>query len=358
MKYVISLLVIGIIAVGIFWTVAKSRQNTSPNDTLITTNNEASTRSDSVNPRTDFTFAVDADPHMDEQSDPAVMKQTISNIVNAKSAFLIDLGDFAMVDKLPDKSISNIRKRFELMKSYYSLLGPSIPLYMVIGNHDGETGWDPISTTVKKLRLEYFPTRFSDRNYFSFETNNVLFVMLDPFSYTMTKPTNDGWKWTLGKTQYDWLKETLVTSQAKYKFVFIHHLVGGAITDGAALARGGIEVASNYEWGGKNLDGSYGFDTKRPGWGKPIHQLLLDNHVNAVFKGHDHFYAKQELDGIIYQTLPQPSHPGDQVNNASNYSYTSGKIIGGSGYLKIVVSSSGVIVNFIGQKTSLFSYKL
>jgi hypothetical protein len=36
----------------------------------------------------------------------------------------------------------------------------------------------------------------------------------------------------------------------------------------------------------------------------PIHQLLLENHVTTVFHGHDHLFAKQELDGIIYQEVP------------------------------------------------------
>jgi len=27
---------------------------------------------------------------------------------------------------------------------------------------------------------------------------------------------------------------------------------------------------------------------------------------SAVFKGHDYFYARQELDGIVYQLVPKP----------------------------------------------------
>ena len=55
------------------------------------------------------------------------------------------------------------------------------------------------------------------------------------------------------------------------------------------------------------MDGSEGFAQMRPGWGKPIHHLLKDYGVSIVFKGHDHLYVKEELDGIIYQTLPQPT---------------------------------------------------
>ena len=66
-----------------------------------------------------------------------------------------------------------------------------------------------------------------------------------------------------------------------------------------------------------------------------------------MFKGHDHFFAKQELDGIIYQTLPQPSHPGEKIDTAQEYGYLSGEILGGSGYLQVKVTESGVVVDFV-----------
>jgi hypothetical protein len=85
----------------------------------------------------------------------------------------------------------------------------------------------------------------------------------------------------------------------------------------------------------------------RPGWGKPIHQLLKENGVSIVFKGHDHLYVKEEMDGIIYQTLPQPSHPGDATNSAIPYGYGAGKVIGGSGYLKVQTNSTEAKVDFV-----------
>ena len=73
-------------------------------------------------------------------------------------------------------------------------------------------------------------------------------------------------------------KRTLETSRAKFKFIFIHHLVGGA----DAQNRGVAEAAPFYEWGGKNADGSAGFKTHRSGWLTPIHQLLARNKVSAL----------------------------------------------------------------------------
>ena len=293
----------------------------------------------------DYIFAVQADPHMDENSSAEVYTQTLEQVVKASPVFLMDLGDIFMTDKLPDKSEANIRARYELMKGFYDKL-KGIPFYITLGNHDGELGYSKFNT--KSYRKEYFPQQTGELAYYSFTGPDSLHISLDIFTYTMESPKDDGWQWTLGKTQYDWLKKTLETSKAGHKFVYVHHLLYGN-----AQSRGGVEIAKYNEWGGLNRDGTPGFDAKRPGWGKPVHQLLVDNGVDIVFKGHDHLYVKQELDGIIYQTLPQPSHPGDKVNSAIEYGYVSGKVVGGSGFLKVTTNSSGIKVDFIKHDGSL-----
>ncbi|NDA80600.1 MAG: hypothetical protein EBX92_05655 [Actinobacteria bacterium] len=284
------------------------------------------------------TFAVQADPHMDQNSSAEVYLNTLKQVVAAAPAFLMDLGDIFMVDKLQDKSEANIRSRFELMKSYYAKL-ENVPLRITLGNHDGELGYSKFNT--KNYRREYFPEQTGELAYYSFEGPNQLHVVLDPFTYTMENPKDDGWQWTLGKAQYEWLKKTLKESEARHKFVYIHHLLVGN-----AQSRGGVEIAHLNEWGGKSVDGSYGFDQFRPGWGQPVHQILLENNVGFVFKGHDHLYVKQDLDGIVYQTLPQPSHPGDKLD-VMQYGYLSGKGVGGSGFLKVRTEGDTAFVDFI-----------
>ena len=289
-------------------------------------------------PQESNTFAIQADPHMDENSSAEVYLGTLKQIVASAPAFLLDLGDIFMVDKLQDKSESNIRSRFELMKGFYSNLG-SIPLKICLGNHDGELGYSKFNT--KNYRKEYFPVQTSELSYYSFTGPNQLHVVLDPFTFTTKTPTAEGWEWTLGKVQYDWLSKTLGESKALHKFIYIHHLLVGDQT-----SRGGVEVAMFNEWGGKNKDGSEGFASNRPGWGKPIHELLKDNKVGFVFKGHDHLYVKQEFEGIIYQTLPQPSHPGEKLD-VKQYGYLSGKGVGGSGFLKVTTQGSEAKVEFV-----------
>ena len=284
------------------------------------------------------TFAVQADPHMDQNSSAEVYLGTLKEVVKAAPAFLMDLGDIFMVDKLQEKSEKNIRERFELMKGYYGNLG-NVPLKITLGNHDGELGYSKFNT--KNYRKEYFPEQTGELAYYSFEGPGQLHIVLDPFTYTTENPKDDGWQWTLGRVQYDWLVKTLQASTAPHKFIYIHHLLVGN-----AQSRGGVEIAHLNEWGGKSNDGSYGFDQYRPGWGKPIHTLLVENKVGFVFKGHDHLYVKQELDGIIYQTVPQPSHPGDKLD-VKQYGYLSGKGVGGSGFLKVRTEGTVAYVDFV-----------
>jgi len=316
-----------------------------------------------------FTFAVQFDPHMDENTDPALLALTLRNELAAKPDFLIDLGDNFMSDKLRPMTKQGVLDRVLLLRSFYDLVCHSVPLFLVLGNHEGEWGrfldgtpenvaiWDTLA------RKEYFPNPepggFYDGDstdeplvglrqaYYSWTWGDALFVVLDPY-WNRPGPGEKGgdWNLTLGRAQYDWLKRTLEQSPAAYKFVFLHNLVGGLNMNGPM--RGGIEVAQYLEWGGQNLDGSWGFDEARPGWGVPIHQLLVANKVTAVFHGHDHLYARQELDGIVYLEGPQPGARNWNLGNrAKDYAYTHGAILGGSGFVQVKVAPEGVQFDYI-----------
>lgn len=317
-----------------------------------------------------FTFIVQADPHLDENSDTAVYRRCLKNQLEDGADFMIDLGDIIMTDKLngSDGKITRdtIAKRCQYMREYYTTACHSLPLFMALGNHEGEAGWqlknnaENIAVWGTLERKKYFtnpiPNGFYTgddtnhnyvglrENYYSWTWGNALFVVLDPYWYTMTKPgANTGWNWTLGRKQYDWLKNTLQQSNEEFKFIFCHQLVGGD-----PLGRGGIEFALWYEWGGYNKDGTYGFDSQRPGWGKPIKDLLAANKASIFFHGHDHFFGKQEKDCLIYQECPQPSHQNfTSANQADDYGYLSGLILPNSGHLRITVDEEETKVEYV-----------
>ena len=183
-------------------------------------------------------------------------------------------------------------------------------------------------------------------DYYAWTWGDALFVVLDPYWPTKGgRGRDDNWYWTLGDEQYRWLRKTLESSRARFKFLFIHHPTGSK----SQPIRGGIEAAKFNEWGGLNADGSDGFRQHRPNWDKPIHRVLVENKVAAVFHGHDHMYAKEELDGIIYQEVPQPGNPraGGRPRTADEYGYIHGGVVGGSGYVRVTVSGNQAKVEFM-----------
>ena len=147
----------------------------------------------------------------------------------------------------------------------------------------------------------------------------------------------DWWGLTLGDAQYHWFIQTLESSKAKYKFVFAHHVLGSG--------RGGVDVSDLYEWGGHNKRGDWEFAEKRPGWELPIHQLMVKHGVTHFFQGHDHLFARQERDGIVYQEVPMPADPFYQTRNENRYE--SGVKLPNSGYLRVMVSPEEVKVDYV-----------
>ncbi len=309
-----------------------------------------------------FKFAIEADPHLDTNSNPAAYTLTLQNIFNKTPDFMLDLGDIFMSEKLPVQSQTEITNRHILYRPYFNNVCHTVPLYLVIGNHEGELGWmlngtaNSLPVMASNTRKLYYPNPYPNSfytgdttnqpfiglrgNYYAFEWGNTLIVVLDPFWYTLVK---GNWGWTLGTTQYNWFKNTLATSQAKFKFVFCHNLVGGKTSD----ARGGAEYADFFEMGGENADSTFGFNTYRPNWNKTIHQIMLDNNTDIFFHGHDHFYGKQDKDGMVYQEVPQPSNRNITNTSATQYGYVNGVILPGRGYLLVSVTDSNAKVEYI-----------
>ncbi|MBL0927109.1 MAG: metallophosphoesterase [Phycisphaerales bacterium] len=331
-------------------------------------------------PGTSFVFTITADSHLDPNVTPAVYRRALLNALADRPDFHIDLGDTFMVDKRSD--FRDALPQYRAQRYYFGQLCHSAPLFLVLGNHDGEAGYamrgaGSIAEWSFNQRTAFFPppeitaadgrspfytgrTAMSDgraANYYAFTWGDAQFIVLDPFWSTTSRPrgggragpdadtagTDDNWARTLGKEQYDWLTRTLDSSSCRLRFVFIHHLVGGL----GRANRGGVESSTMFEWGGNNADGTPGFAARRPGWELPIHDLLARHRVSAVFHGHDHLYVRSARDAVVYQCVPQPGNVAGGTRSAAEYGYRSGTILGSPGHLRVRVGPDGATVDFV-----------
>jgi hypothetical protein len=278
------------------------------------------------------------------------------------------MGDDFSVDALNERTQQTVEGAYLKQVPYLGLVGHSSPLFLVNGNHeqaakvnlDGTA--NSLAVWAQTARNRNFAQPAPDgfysgdtetiehigllRDYYAWTWGDALFVVIDPYWHSTEAVDNradggekrrDMWGITLGEKQYRWLKKTLEESKSKFKFVFSHHVNG--------TGRGGVEQASLYEWGGLSRNGQREFSAKRPGWEMPIHQLMVKTGVTIFFQGHDHIFAKQELDGVIYQTTPVPADGTYALLNDD--AYESGNKLPGSGLVRVKVDSGKARVEYV-----------
>ncbi len=327
-------------------------------------------------PGSRYCFTIETDEHLyDKKGILSMYNVTLANQAKDKPDFMFSLGDI-FGDDHTATTISDYE--LDTLHRYYRpILGQichSIPFFIGLGNHEGEKKyWFTRPAPARNMgvpatiaRKKYYPNPFPNtfytgnttaegngmglpENYYAFTWGDALYVVLDVYrDNTITtdaeKPQN--WNWTLGLTQYLWLKNTLQNSHAKFKFVFCHHT--------RAELRGGALTAIQNEWGGYSsatglVGGNYQFDVERPaaqGWTKPIHQLFRDYGVNIFFQGHDHTFAHEVLDSITYQSLPMPSDSTYNIWQANASAYLT-DVYGGTGHVRVTVTPGYTKVDYV-----------
>lgn len=353
-----------------------------------------------------FVFTITADSHLGttKHCNPDLYQLTLNNVAKDEPDLHFALGDEFRASKVNNPNYHAIEQLYFNQREHLKTLFHSIPYFFILGNHEMEAkayydnNEESLAAWSLKARKKFItnphPNHFytgnksndvidgNRQNYYAFEWGDVLFVTLDVFWYSNIsaedeemrekqkdkmenlskeerikireerqankekggkgekggdKKRKDQWSFTLGEEQYQWLKQTLEKSKAKYKIVLGHHVMGSC--------RGGIEWASTFEWGGLNRKGINEFKQHRPNWEKPIHQLFIDNKVNAFIQGHDHLFARQELDGINYITCPMCGDPGYNTYNAE--AFTVGDKLSNTGHLKFSVTEKDIMMEYI-----------
>jgi hypothetical protein len=330
-------------------------------------------------PGSTFSFCVQGDSHPErpQMFDARLYARTLRHAASSEPDFYVCMGDDFSVERVRNVSATTLAEPYLLQRPFLGLVGQSAPLFLVNGNHEQASLFNFNQTDVRhdvavgaqNARNRFFPTPAPDRfytgnteplrsigslkDYCAWTWGDALFVILDNYWHSPAlvdngfqggagnrergHPDRDWWAITLGDAQYQWFNRTLEQSRAKYKFVFAHHVNGSG--------RGGIEASELFEWGGKNKRGTDEFRRYRPRWDMPIHQLMARQGVNVFFQGHDHLYARQERDGVVYQEVPMPADYADEVRNTD--AYGSAAKFANSGYLKVTVSPANVTVDYV-----------
>jgi hypothetical protein len=310
-----------------------------------------------------FTFAAVTDAHIEPPaqlppgteldgtswaSDEMTLAAVAKDVGKSHPDFVLSLGDQVDYHILgfnatpPDTSYPHLGM-LDYRRMFGDALG-SAAHFNVIGNWDGESGCNTAAEieVSRSQRLLYLPGPMpatypeggsAAGDYYAFTWGDALFVVLNVMSYTPSchlldyepgRPDD----WTLGTAQLGWLRTTLANATSKWRFLFIHHTVGGAAGDAtnSSYGRGGGQAAHVGEQ-----------DT--------IHKMMMQYGVQVFFYAHDHVFTDMVVDGIHY-TLPGSAGAPWKFTTAET-GYT--RYFPDSGHARVIVSPDSVAVDFVAQ---------
>lgn len=150
-------------------------------------------------------------------------------------------------------------------------LHANIPINGCIGNHEGGgTNY-----------LKYYPYPYFSPFYWSFDYGPVHVVVVDQYT-----------GYTEGTDQYNWCLDDLDTTDKQWKFIVFHEPAWSA-------------------------DGGHGCNTTAQGF---INSLVADGaQFDIVFSGHNHYYARCDVDGIQHITSGGGGAPLRDVGGTPSY---------------------------------------
>lgn len=320
-------------------------------------------------PGASFSFAVLTDSHIIPR-DPVPVGSEVGNDFNGfqestlltvasdvaagNPDFILNMGDtldfhmFGFNEPPPDSSWTRLA-----YLNFRRLLGDTlghVAHFPVIGNWDGESGCnsqDEIQRSMSQ-RLLYVPGPqpktypqggSPNEDYYAFTWGDALFVALNVMTYTPTCHLLDQDPgvpddWTLGAAQLAWLDRTLAGATSKWRFLFIHHAVGGAAGDynDSAYGRGGGQAA-------------------HVGEQATIHAMMLRYGVQIFFYGHDHVFTDSVVDGIHYSLPGSAGAPWKFDGSLTGYT----QYWPDSGYGRVEIGPTQARITFIAAGGQVLS---
>ncbi len=298
-----------------------------------------------------FSFAMISDSHITpNQPDRLKILSNISRSILARRPdFLLMLGDNIQTFTSHGGPMTEERSGpvlYHMLRHGLGNLTAFIPVFNVIGNWEGENGWhsENQKAWARKARMAWMPGPLSDTypeggneygDYYGFTWGDTLNLVLTVTGYTVTEhvhssKTGKANDWTLGDKQKEWLYEKLSGSNAKWKFIYIHHTAGG---------KAGDDLNSRYGRGGGQA--------AHIGEQKLIHKWMKKFNVTALFYGHDHVFTDIPVDGIHYTCVGSAGAPWKFTKIETGYE----KYWPDSGYTWVDVHEEKLTVSFVRPDT-------
>ncbi len=199
-----------------------------------------------------ITFAVIGD----NRSGDGTYSKLVQMIMDRKPDFIVNTGDMI--------AAPGNKKDWE---KFWELSRPiTVPYFLVVGNHDIH----PLVPRSEKTYKEQVDQP-GNKLYYSFVAGDSLFIVLDSFLHDSEK--------RIAGDQLKWLEALLERSGQKHIFVFLHHPL--------------------YTELGKGHHAHDSID-KYPEERDRLEALFAKYRVAAVFAGHEHYYERRSVDGIIH----------------------------------------------------------
>ncbi|HID72684.1 TPA: hypothetical protein EYP38_01970 [Candidatus Micrarchaeota archaeon] len=239
-----------------------------------------------------LTFYAYSDTQANPMIHDEVLKQLLIDMKNdpgARQTIALHGGDY--VSSGLDEAVWDdefFRKDYTHIQEFLSLM----PLMGAAGNHEIFEGgaYVPEVPEGKVLYRKYWPNPLLAHDgsfYYSFDYGPLHVTVLDQYTANYSE----------GSAQYLWMKEDLEGTDRPWKVVMFH--------------------APGWSAYGIQEPGTYPHENNEAVQAD-LHPLFVENGVRIVLQGHNHYYARNLVDGISYLTLggggghlyvPDPGQP-------------------------------------------------
>ncbi|MEN6571111.1 MAG: metallophosphoesterase family protein [Anaerolineaceae bacterium] len=235
-----------------------------------------------------LTFWVYGDSRSGQEIQNTITGDILADIQSkpADQTFVLFTGD--IMDEAVASNLQN--DQFDPQYASTRRLMSELPMVNAMGNHDGT-----------QLFIKYFPYHFAGHFYWSFDYGPVHVAVIDQYADVSEN-----------SPQWQWLNQDLANSAQPWKFILLHE----------------------------------------PGWSagphpnneavqKIIQNIAYHQHVAVIFAGHNHYYARAQVDGVVHITTGGGGAPlYDPEPNAPNVVVAKKEFH----YLKVQISGSQLTI--------------